>query len=1095
MRFSQHTIQFFNIKSDNLAFCLTFLMTICQWGGGVKAQTNWSLASTTVSWGNMSIPMSDGPNGGTPTMPEFTFTPVPMCENATVTPMFFSDDSGGPVPVDVSIFIQSPGLSPFGANAGWTERIPSIKSNFRQFDATTVVPPNSFLFNMPTPFVIQTNSGATPFLVQVFAKETADPSSILDGWVNSATSQGQNFTVLNSGNILASLAAAGFPTGSICNTANGASPKNFVITGDLTINSNFCFDFNTFGNGAVSRGQVRVKPGVSILVNSGAILNVTSCDISGCTAQWQGIDAQSTGRVNTINSSIRDAVRAVEVFNGGTASVITTNFRNNFTGIQLSGTSGNGTVRPALLDCAGNTFEPLTVNGLSIPMLPQGNGSPAIASGPSNGIIAQAAAPVVAFGNTFTDLRDMGISMHNTDLTAGFSNFTRIGNFGVRFDGRNSLNISNVVGGNSTFDFCPTSIYVTRAYNIVVADCNISNTTFGVRLFNNNSPSVRISDNTISAINTAILAVGNGLIRCTPIGGIYNNLISVAGNVNSTTGIRLAEVPGMPHWASSWVVTGNLINMNNAAFGIRASTGNLMYFNGNTVDITTMTQPAAEGFHLEGLSESTFNCNDVSLDNGGNDNIFVSSTKGFYSTSGARNLFRCNSTDNTNFGMMFFDAALDIGLEGNYIRNHRYGLALGAEFGGVGNDQVGIGEQFKTENQWEVNKYIASLGRTGAKHWSSLQSVWQLSKFTVTDNVLCPTLNPIKSPANFWFDEPMENCESSNICGAGCPPNPFVKPVDLDEQTHIIRDGYPDLHNLLDGVKGKLDEKLYATLIENPSLLTADPSYTDFVDNMNNSPVGELYAVKGAIQQLFVINPTDLNTIDTHTNILKTAMNDLTTMAYNASVGTQPDPNLKAQREAEAATASTNLESIYNTIINNRTYDAVNLLNDIGQMQVQNNWQENWKFVYDILLRSLVEIALTSQQINDLDVLARSCPLVEGDAVYLARTLMADGNPDLTYDDVANCENAENRENGQRIAQKPSDLSVYPNPGTDVFTFSGMQPGKFILEIFDARGISIYQAESAERTIYLPGLQPGLYRALISQEGVRAKSTSFSIIR
>ena len=64
---------------------------------------------------------------------------------------------------------------------------------------------------------------------------------------------------------------------------------------------------------------------------------------------------------------------------------------------------------------------------------------------------------------------------------------------------------------------------------------------------------------------------------------------------------------------------------------------------------------------------------------------------------------------------------------------------------------------------------------------------------------------------------------------------------------------------------------------------------------------------------------------------------------------------------------------------------------------------EQWLNALQLKLVRFGRDSLTSSELQQLEVLAKSCPMVDGHAVYKARTLYAYYEPGLTYQDFEDC--------------------------------------------------------------------------------------------
>ncbi|MFN4253569.1 MAG: PKD domain-containing protein [Saprospiraceae bacterium] len=994
-------------------------------------------------------------------------TPAVSCEPAIITPCLFNPTET-PGTREVRVQIESTNMAPSGSNTGWTQ-LANITIGgvvFAQYSTTVTVPAKTAAeIPLSNPFSFTITVANTPARFQVFG--VASHENTYFGLALS-----DSFYEL-SGNIGTALTTALFPASAICNTASNVN-KDFMITGNLTINSNFCFDFTMLPNGSVRRGRVFVQPGRTITVNGGATLSVLSADVVGCELLHGGIIIQNSGTVVMTGAEVRDAVTAVTVQRGGTLRAGGSRFFNNITGIKLDGNAGTATAPPAMPVCTTNTFGAWLVDGAEIRLKPLGGGTIGYPR-PLFGIDLRNAGVVLASSNIYRRIATYGVQATNTTLDLLTSFFSDINQAGIYFSGKNNLTVTGFGGlANSfrAFDLCPTSIICTNAYGINITNCRMTNTNTGIFLIRNTSPEATIRSNRIEASFHGIRTNMNG--RIDPHSqGIRDNSIVINGNNTNSVGVGFEEFPLNSTHSLHWRLQDNTINMQSARQGIKATSGNKYWMLRNTVSVANTTQPDAEGIRLQDVRDSKIECNLVTLNNGGNDNLFPGSTKGYYSASGRTNDFLCNTADNTYYGMQFFDAALDIDMKANAIGNHRYGLALGTENGGAAaNNQVTIGQQGTAQsgngNQWEVNEFAPTTTRTGAKHWSSKAAIWGLSRFFVSDNSNCPTLNPTKNPPANWFTENVPNCQTNHTCNPNCPPPAGGPASESDWLSGEIAAGRTAAAGLLPAGVAKLEAKLFAQLSERAGMMGENEDYPLFYETRNEGNIGKFYNVEVGIGQLFHLAASDSASLRTHRTELDTLMAQI--RAMNEAEATSPiDENARQQLYQSARTHDAAIQALLDSLQSERIVAASSLITQNANIVPSEVWEFNQQFVNEFFLTLVAGAEPSGQQVEDLAVIAAACPLTDGDAVYQARSLYAPYNEEAIYDDDNLCQDIEERAAHTRT-KRPTGLAVFPNPGQEVFTLTGLMPGAYELDVYDGRGILVLHTVGTERTFRVPGL-------------------------
>ncbi|MEM9992312.1 MAG: PKD domain-containing protein, partial [Bacteroidota bacterium] len=113
----------------------------------------------------------------------------------------------------------------------------------------------------------------------------------------------------------------------------------YQIRGVLTIDVPF----------ALVDKQVTMEPGSAVIVNPNVKLSIENSDISSC-KMWTGITVEAAGNLDIFdNSSIQDAINAVQLVEGSNLFSLGTLFDRNVVGIRINGT-------PNLLGFENNTF-------------------------------------------------------------------------------------------------------------------------------------------------------------------------------------------------------------------------------------------------------------------------------------------------------------------------------------------------------------------------------------------------------------------------------------------------------------------------------------------------------------------------------------------------------------------------------------------------------------------------------------------------------------------------------------------------------------------------------------------------------------------
>ena len=142
----------------------------------------------------------------------------------------------------------------------------------------------------------------------------------------------------------------------------------------------------------------------------------------------------------------------------------------------------------------------------------------------------------------------------------------------------------------------------------------------------------------------------------------------------------------------------------------------------------------------------------------------------------------------------------------------------------------------------------------------------------------------------------------------------------------------------------------------------------------------------------------------------------------------------------------------------------------------------NHRTVNGIVLRLLgsEDTQPTEMELSTLDAIAKQCPLKGGDAVYVARSIVAyhTGN---SYEQSVDCTEIEERGTGSYLG---NTVKFFPNPTTGWLNWSTPFESAARIRVVDALGRVILERESPTNSADLSGLPNGLYYVqLVSTTG------------
>ncbi|MBL0053407.1 MAG: T9SS type A sorting domain-containing protein [Bacteroidetes bacterium] len=130
------------------------------------------------------------------------------------------------------------------------------------------------------------------------------------------------------------------------NFASNIPPGNYFLNANVIISTPITVDHANIG----------IAPGVSITVNPGVVLNIVNYSkLNACGDMWQGI-INNGGTVNITNSTIEDALTALDVKLNGQFDLLNSTFNRNWISLQINGgdyiNSLTGRIRGCTFDCS-----------------------------------------------------------------------------------------------------------------------------------------------------------------------------------------------------------------------------------------------------------------------------------------------------------------------------------------------------------------------------------------------------------------------------------------------------------------------------------------------------------------------------------------------------------------------------------------------------------------------------------------------------------------------------------------------------------------------------------------------------------------------
>jgi Secretion system C-terminal sorting domain len=406
-------------------------------------------------------------------------------------------------------------------------------------------------------------------------------------------------------------------------------------------------------------------------------------------------------------------------------------------------------------------------------------------------------------------------------------------------------------------------------------------------------------------------------------------------------------------------------------------------------------------------------------------------TNGIFVLNSPDNTIKCNSLLSNDKGIVFAGLCnMQDSLKGNYFSNNDIGLhLLGGSFPTI------IGAQRYCGNVWE------NSNREDARNDFD---VFQ-SPFTVNNDVpLGGNLNllPPNVTQGWFYDRSLDSnytsCmgtfgNSQAVCDAAL--SSFAgRMSSTDGVDGVLAEGDIPLSNYEEELNWKGDKYLYDKLQENPSLIVNDSDMEDFVDEKEDESIGQFNALDKQIQAELQTDVLLAQSIESKKNQLNTAQQqyDLLKAQYYQETDPAVQEQIKLQLEVLSNQMAQNYEEvsdIKDQVAAQVATHATSIKQENSTIAVSEVYEINQKVVNDAYLTTMKD-ELEESSINELRSIAHQCPLMGGNAVFHARTLLAKYSREV-YDDKGACIVY----GIQLRGTKQSDIGkviLSPNPTSDI---------------------------------------------------------------
>ncbi|MEL7422850.1 MAG: T9SS type A sorting domain-containing protein [Bacteroidota bacterium] len=860
-------------------------------------------------------------------------------------------------------------------------------------------------------------------------------------------------------------------------------------------------------------GSLRMQPEASIIVQSGAdigFLNVNAPDDQGngihsCDYMWQGITVESGGTLRLGDNQIEDALQAIVAKDQSSILVAGNIFMGNTVGIHVPYSGGGSTevfVFPNGI--IGNTFD----NGGGFLGSLDGTIAPGSMGGVGINLDQTAWFPVGspnAQVNDRNQFRNLTTGIYATSSFFGTFNtdFNQIGATGIF-----ARRLSFLVARNNNFDDMNRGMWV-QGFGVLASNNAMSNLNFGASFRGGPLASVEFFNNNIAA-NTVGIEVLSA--RATNRLRIENNVLTLTPGASSIDPVAISILDEMEGAiVSDGELRANRITINGRGEGIRLDqAGNI----GVYYDTIHYQNPIAAEEQGNGIVLRNSDANYLY------ENI-ITSTTGFTNVNGISliaaedNLLCCNKTTGTTQGVRFQGNCDPTHLRTTTMEDHTTGLRC--ELGTI------IGLQTNTGTRW-LGDYAPFKAIHDGEDFDVIPSVFFVN--FADGSTVGPSPSEINTPNSglTWF-QPIggqtPDCTQNidDLCGD--IPEPFQGGGTGLTNTDIsLAKGEYSTGTFATFQNWEKGMQLYGKLTRDLSLVSSNVFINSFFTN--NGDLGAHFDVKENLRLAYIVPGNRQAQFDQEFAGLQSLLQllDQNAAQYQQASSELDSTQLLLQREQ----LLTSLHTSWNEISTIHSEQNVAIQTDLDAIKVQNSSllnlnlpASNQKSVTDIVLRNigLTVAEYDAADIQALESIAYECPLLGGNAVFRARTVLKELGTYNFTDDLSNCQPAalqaiENKEplsdhslidfQGGNIDASSKKWTAYPNPTTSQITITGRDFSKVkSIRLYDLSG-KLYQEwlkSSLVPTFSLENVidRSGVYYLDIEEIGGTTQAVRVVIIR
>ena len=827
---------------------------------------------------------------------------------------------------------------------------------------------------------------------------------------------------------------------------------------------------------------------------SDATLILTGTVLRTCGNIWNGIEVHSAGSLITRHQNlwgsigrvkINDAINGISLNNGALADIRSTDFLDNRIGIYCPPASSPQTLKSVQLMVTASTFKEddeylaggshpwagIELHDMLDFIMPEcastpGSGCSSVIRDAYHGIILDNTSAVVQ-GIQIRDLNDDPLDQIVTANTGILATSNLYSN--LRFNGYGKNNSSSFVNMNTGIRIQNVSA---QLEDIRMEDIGVT----GLECKRGNFKSVTLKDSHLECNLYAVIYMGNSASSLVLESNDF--LLGANAQYDPQYGVLLAN--NSKGIFSSISIEDNLIDMPNPIASLYSLNNTYVRLAENT--IYGGDTDDEYGIRVSGGDGHVIDCNLISNSSDGDADQPGAALYLQMLNSGN---VRCNETYDYPKGIEHFGMNLGTPLGGNTFTDHRIGLLYDHEALNAVHNWTG--------NRWTTD-YSPMNGEYGAKNTSTSEIIVKLSKFYFDSY---PQLTHgeygTDVSSNYdWFIEKDEPGSGTLQCGTSPLPTCTSGPG-ANHSLHVQSPDSLALWVAVDSFSSSIyglgatwlsHRQLYRILLRNPDFVTTGSVWEDFMENHVSSSVGIYEEIQEGWNNLSELWPTQLANLDSLQTIRDSLQSLTSELVYDilyASTASVAD-----SLRGLWTTGSSSAISIGNDILtweddlDSLRLDRLDTLRAMNALAPSDTiWEVAQQNVNDILFQVAISgiSSVDSAQMADLLSIAEECPMVIGESVFQARSVLQMLTDTLVWDDDERCSMAITRSVEGRLIY--STLRVYPNPTSASvwIELPGKEEEVWQINLVNHNGSTVasWSLSSGAQQLTFPFLPDGMY--------------------